>query len=226
MSDDDLNLVKQPARKVDRLIKNPGRSDQAYSDEELVDRARHHNDRWAIEQLIRRYQQKVYRIAYQMSMADEEEAKDRVQEVFLRVFRSIKKFRGKSSFYTWLYRIVVNTCIDAQRRRQRWRHTFLPWRFGKMEDTESDLVLEEYPDKEDSSNPLSHVNRQQLESDVKKALKLLSEKQRAVFQLKIFQEMSIHEIAQIMDLAEGTVKTHLFRATQVIQNQLRGWIEN
>jgi RNA polymerase sigma-70 factor (ECF subfamily) len=61
---------------------------------------------------------------------------------------------------------------------------------------------------------------------VKKALTSLSEKQRTVFQLKVFQEMSIPEIAEIMGLAEGTVKTHLFRATQFIRNQLYKWVEN
>ena len=225
MSEEDLNPAKRSEPDADRLIKNPGRSNHAISDEELIDRARI-DDRWAIEQLIGRYQQKAYRLAFQMCYADEEEAKDRVQEAFLRVFRNIKKFKGQSSFYTWLYRIVVNTCIDAQRRRKRWRQTFLPWRLGKTDKEESNASLEDYPDREEKSNPLSHLTRQQLVSDVKKALTSLSEKQRTVFQLKVFQEMSIPEIAEIMGLAEGTVKTHLFRATQFIRNQLHKWVEN
>jgi RNA polymerase sigma-70 factor (ECF subfamily) len=225
VSDEDLNLVKRPGKDVDPLTKTPGRTNQAFSDEALVDRARR-DDRWAIEQLIGRYQQKVFRVAYQMCYADEEAAKDRVQEAFFRAFRNIKRFKGNSSFYTWLYRIVVNTCIDAQRRRKRRRQTFIPWRFGKTTNEESNTSLEDYPDSEENSNPLARLTGQQLEIDVKKALKSLSEKQRVAFQLKVFQEMSISEIAEIMDLAEGTVKTHLFRATQFIQNQLRQWVEN
>lgn len=225
VSEEDLHPAKRSEPDANRSMKNPGRSNHAIGDEELVDRARQ-DDRRAIEQLIGRYQQKVYRIAYQMCYADEEEAKDRVQEAFFRAFRNIKKFKGKSSFYTWLYRIVVNTCIDAQRRRNRWHQTFLPWRFGKTENEESNTTSEDYPDREENSNPLSRLTRQQLESDVKKALKSLSEKQRAVFQLKVFQEMSIPEIAEIMGLAEGTVKTHLFRATQFVRSQLRKWVEN
>ena len=224
MSEEDLNPAKRSEPDAGRLAENPGQPSHAISDEELVDRARL-DDRRAIEKLIRRYQQKVYRLAFQMCYADEEEAKDRVQEAFFRAFRNIKKFKGKSSFYTWLYRIVVNTCIDAQRRRKRWRQTFLPWRFDKTEKEESNARLEDYPDKEENSNPLSHVTRQQLEIDVKKALTSLSEKQRTVFQLKVFQEMSIPEIAEIMGLAEGTVKAHLFRATQFVRNQLRKWVE-
>ena len=225
VSEEDLNPAKRSEPDADRLNKNPGRLNHAVSDQELVDRARQ-DDRWAIEQLIGRYQQKAYRLAFQMCYADEEEAKDRVQEAFFRAFRNLKKFKGKSSFYTWLYRIVVNTCIDAQRRLKRWRQTFLPWRSGKTEKEESNFSLEDYPDREENSNPLSHLTRQQLEIDVKKALTSLSEKQRTVFQLKIFQEMSIPEIAEIMGLAEGTVKTHLFRATQFIRNQLHKWVEN
>ena len=225
MSEINFKPAKRSETDADRLTKNPGRSNHVFSDEELVDRARR-DDRWAIEQLVGRYQQKVFRVAYQMCYADEEAAKDRVQEAFLRVFRNIKQFKGNSSFYTWLYRIVVNTCIDAQRRRKRRRQTFLPWRLGKTANEESNTSLEDYPDSKENSDPLTRLTGQQLEIDVKKALKSLSEKQRVAFQLKVFQEMSISEIAEIMNLAEGTVKTHLFRATQFIQNQLRQWVEN
>ena len=121
--------------------------------------------------------------------------------------------------------LYFNTCIDAQRRRKRWRQTFLPWRTAKTEKEEFNVNLEDYPDREENSNPLSRLTRQQLEIDVKKALTSLSEKQQTVFQLKVFQEMSIPEIAEIMGLAEGTVKTHLFRATQFIRNHLRKWVE-
>ena len=72
---------------------------------------------------------------------------------------------------------------------------------------------------------MSLVRKRQLENDVKRAMNTLSERQRSIFQLKIFHEMSIPEIAQMMNLAEGTVKTHLFRATQVIQKKLKGWTD-
>ena len=84
----------------------------------------------------------------------------------------------------------------------------------------------EYPDKDKNSDPLMALSRRQLEFDLQKALESLPTKQRSVFQLKVFQEMRISEIAETMGLAEGTVKTHLFRATRVIQKRLRRWVDN
>jgi RNA polymerase sigma-70 factor (ECF subfamily) len=217
--------ANRPTRKLDRLPKIANEAPRTISDDALVERARR-DDQWAIEQLIHRYQSRVYAIAYQMSSADAEEAKDRVQEAFFQAFRKIRQFKGKSSFYTWLYRIVVNTCIDAQRRRKRWYPIVFPWRASKSAEDKSDRLLDEYPDKSEESDPLSVLRHQQLEKEVKKALQSLSQKQRTVFQLKIFQEMSIPEIASILNLAEGTVKTHLFRATQFVQRRLQGWMDN
>ena len=85
--------------------------------------------------------------------------------------------------------------------------------------------MEDYPDPDKNANPLSMAGKRQLEQDLKKVMNTLSERQRDIFQLKIFHEMSIPEIAQMMNLAEGTVKTHLFRATQVIQKKLKGWTD-
>ena len=195
-----------------------------YGDEELVRRAQN-DDQWAIEQLILRYQKKVYQIAYQMLAGDEQEAQDRTQDTFLKAFRKIKQFKGNASFYTWLYRIVFNTCLDARRRRRRWKEIFFPWRLERHTEESSTSSLEEYPDANKNSNPLSTLRKRQLEKDVKKAMNTLSERQRSIFQLKIFHEMSIPEIAQMLNLAEGTVKTHLFRATQVIQKKLKGWTD-
>ena len=160
-----------------------------------------------------------------MLSGDTQEAQDRTQEAFLKAFRKIKQFKGNSSFYTWLYRIVVNTCLDARRRRRRWKEIFLPRRSDKNEGETSSAVFEDYPDTDRNSNPLSTVSKKQLENDVKNAMSNLSERQRRIFQSKVFEEMSISEIANILGLAQGTVKTHLFRATQVIQKQLKGWAD-
>ena len=222
MSDEHLNLAKKNSHETDYLSIKPGLSNHVYDDAELVRRAQQ-DDSWAIEQLVMRYQKKVYAIAYQMLAGDVEEAKDRTQDAFIQAFRKIKQFKGKASFYTWLYRIVVNTCIDARRRRRRWKEIFLPRRFQKDKEEASTSSLENYPDTNINSDPLSTVSRKQLKRDVKNALNTLSEKQRNIFQLKVFQEMSISEIAELTGLAEGTVKTHLFRATRAIQKQLKKW---
>jgi RNA polymerase sigma-70 factor (ECF subfamily) len=224
VSDKQLSLAKQNSYELGDLSNGSVALNPVYDDKELVRRAQN-DDTWAIEQLVLRYQKKVYAIAYQMLSGDAEEAQDRTQDAFLKAFRKIKQFKGNASFYTWLYRIVVNTCLDARRRRRRWKEIFLPWRSEKTKEAKFDSSLEEYPDTDRNSNPLSTVSKQQLENDVKNAMNLLSERQRSIFQLKIFQEMSISEIAKTMGLAEGTVKTHLFRATQVIQKRLKGWTD-
>jgi len=225
VAEDHLDAGKRRQGSAGRLSKDNGPADPVYSDGELVHRSQQ-GDEWAMEQLIRRYQQKVFRIAYQICSADEDAAKESTQDAFLNAFLNIKKFKGNATFYTWLYRITVNTCIDARRRHKRWRRTFSTWRKQKSPEKQSATILEEYPGKDGNPNPLSQQNRQQLEIDVKKALKGLSDKQRTVFQLKVFQELSIHDIADIMGLAEGTVKSHLFRATQFIQSRLAAWIEH
>ena len=224
MSDEHLSLARRDSYEFDNLSNEPSATGPVYEDKELV-RLAQNDDPWAIEQLVLRYQKKVYAIAYQMLGGDEQEAQDRTQDAFLKAFRKIKQFKGTASFYTWLYRIVINTCLDARRRRRRWQEVFLPWRLEKYKEDGPTAVLEEYPDTDKHSSPLATVRKRQLESDVKKAMNTLSVRQRTIFQLKIFQEMSIPEIAQITNLAEGTVKTHLFRATQSIQKKLKGWTD-
>jgi RNA polymerase sigma-70 factor (ECF subfamily) len=222
VSDEQINLAQQPEHSHEDTAKIPVSSGPVYTDEELVRRAKN-DDPWAIEQLVLRYQQKIYAIAYQMLDGDAEEARDRTQDAFLQAFRNIKRFKGKSSFYTWLYRIVINTCIDARRRHRRWKEIFFPWRFEKNKNGAPENSLEEFADANPNSDPLATASGRQLEDDVKSALKKLSKRQRTIFQLKVFQEMSIAEIAEAMELAEGTVKTHLFRATRTVQKQLKGW---
>ena len=224
MSDEHLNLARQDSYEFDDSSIDSGVLNPVYGDEELVRRAQN-DDQWAIEQLILRYQKKVYQIAYHMLAGDEQEAQDRTQDAFLKAFRKIKQFKGNASFYTWLYRIVINTCLDSRRRRRRWTEIFFPGRLESHKEETPSSSLEEYPDTNKNSNPLSTLRNRQLEEDVKKAMNDLSERQRSIFQLKIFHEMSIPEIAQMLNLAEGTVKTHLFRATQVIQKKLKGWID-
>ena len=224
MSDEHLNLAKQESYELDDSSNDSGVSNPVDKDEELVRRAQN-DDHWAIEQLVLRYQKKVYQIAYQMLAGDEQEAQDLTQDTFLKAFRNIKRFKGNASFYTWLYRIVINTCLDARRRRRRWKEIFFPWRLEKPKEETCTSSLEDYPDPDKNANPLSMAGKRQLEQDLKKVMNTLSERQRDIFQLKIFHEMSIPEIAQMMNLAEGTVKTHLFRATQVIQKKLKGWTD-
>lgn len=191
-------------------------------DEELVARIQEGDD-WATEELVNRYQRKTYAIAYHMCSEDGEEAQDLTQEAFLRAFRSLGKFRGDSSFYTWFYRIVVNVCLDSRRRSRRWKLIFSPWRQAQRGKGSPGEVPEEQPDMRDDINPVSALSGKQFAREIKKSLNSLPERQRLVFQLKVLHGMSIREIAQVIGTAEGTVKSHLFRATRFLREELKEW---
>ena len=216
-----LPLVSKPPQRSSGLDQR-GAAPSWADEDELVRRARE-NDPGAVDQLIRRYQKKVYSIAYQMSGADPEDARDCAQEALIQVFRNLARFEGRSRFSTWLYRVVVNTCLDARRRRRRWLQMIFTRRSDQRDD--ADAALDNLAAPEDATDPVANVSGEELKRDVTDAMRRLSDKQRTVFQLKVFQEMSIPEIAIATGMAEGTVKSHLFRATQSVRDQLRRWAE-
>ena len=191
-------------------------------DEELAARAQL-GDQVAAGELVARYQQKAYAVAYHMCSGDSQEAQDLTQEAFLRAFRGIGKFRGDSTFYTWFYRIVVNVCLDGRRRGRRWERIFSPSSPEQRGEKPSKTVYEEQADKGTSADPMTVLTGKQLSQEIRKALNFLPEKQRMAFQLKVLHDMSIREIAQIMGTAEGTVKSHLFRATRFLRDELKEW---
>jgi len=192
-------------------------------DDALVNRAQEGN-RWAIEELVRRYQDRAFAIAFHLCSGDREEAQDVIQEAFLRVFQKIGTFQGKSSFYTWLYRIVVNVFLDRKRRRWRWDRILFR-RHGPSDREGAPSPPEEQPDRRTSSNPAELLQEKQLTRDLQAAMATLSEKQRTVFQLKVLHGLTISEISEILGSAEGTVKSHLFRATQFLRQALKEWAE-
>jgi RNA polymerase sigma-70 factor (ECF subfamily) len=179
-----------------------------------------------MEGIIRRYHQKAFAIAFRNCSGDVEEARDMTQEAFLHVFRNLSKFEGKASFYTWLYRIVLNTCLDAKRRERR-RRWLIPFSRAGREDQErtKETLKALAGSAGDESNPLAALRGRELKSRVQDALAGLSEQQRMVFELKVFEDRGIPEIAKILGNAEGTVKSHLFRATQHVRKALADWVE-
>jgi RNA polymerase sigma-70 factor (ECF subfamily) len=192
------------------------------TDEELVARARD-GGAWAFEELVSRHQHRAHVIAQQMCMGDVEEARDLTQEAFLRAFRNLRKFRGDSTFYTWFYRIVVNTCLDGRRRRRRFDRLFSFWRPRQDEEQDLEDAPEAGPDPSSDANPSEVLSGKQLSGAVRKALAAMPARQRLAFELKVLHGMSLKEVAQVMDAAEGTVKSHLFRATQFLQRALKDW---
>jgi len=192
------------------------------SDEELVELAKG-GDRRAFEELVVRHQERAYSLALHMCLGDTLEAQDLTQEAFLRAFRNIGNFRGDSAFYTWLFRIVVNTCLDGRRRKLRWENLFSFWRSRSDEQEESD-ELEAQADPKPGSDPLAMLSNKELSRQVRKALEGLPPRQRMALQLKVIHGMSLKEISELMGAAEGTVKSHLFRATHRLQQELKDWL--
>jgi RNA polymerase sigma-70 factor (ECF subfamily) len=180
------------------------------SDEELVALART-GDRQAFEEIVERHKQKAYRIAFDFAR-DREEAKDLSQEAFLRAYTHLRNFDGRSAFYTWFYRILVNACLDYKRRKQRTSTEEF------NETVESQLEPSQAAQKLPSPDQI--VLAGQLSRKVGAALEALPPKQRTAFILKNHQGLSIREIAEMMETAEGTVKVHLHRAVTALRRSL------
>ena len=179
-------------------------------DEELVALAQQ-GDRRAFEELIERHKQKAYHIAFGFAR-DREEAKDLSQEAFLKAFTYLKNFDGRSSFYTWFYRIVVNVCLDYKRRTKRTSA-------GEFDER----IENQMEPSHNPARPLApeqQVLAGQLARKVNAALQTLPAKQRTAFILKNHQGLSIREIAETMETAEGTVKVHLHRAVTALRQSL------
>jgi RNA polymerase sigma-70 factor (ECF subfamily) len=180
------------------------------ADEELVALAKKGSTE-AFEELVDRYKQKAYRIAFDFTR-DREEAKDLSQDAFLKAYTHISKFDGRSGFYTWFYRILVNVCLDYRRRKQRAPSE------SYEEKIASGLELNHGSDSVPSPDQLVTAN--QVTRKVGAALAALPPKQRTAFILRNHQGLSIREIAETMQTAEGTVKVHLHRAVTALRQIL------
>jgi RNA polymerase sigma-70 factor (ECF subfamily) len=179
-------------------------------DEELVALAQN-GDHHAFEELVQRHQQKAYRIAFDFAR-DREEAKDLSQEAFLRAYTHLSNFDGRSRFYTWFYRILVNVCLDYRRRHKRTSAE-------EFNETVENQVEPSHP-ASNAISPDQQVMAEQFSHKVGEALEALPPKQRTAFILKNHQGLSIKEIAQVMQTAEGTVKVHLHRAVAALRQRL------
>ncbi len=173
----------------------------------------------AFAQLVALHDRRVLQLAQQL-LNDRRDAEDVYQDIFMNVFRKLSSFRFESAFSTWLYRIVVNHCINFRKRRTRARHESLEQ--GVFVDEEEPLPQF----KDQGLDPERELLNRELGQQINTALEALSDKQRAVFVLRHFQGHKLQEIAEILDAAEGTVKNYLFRATQHLQKRLHAYHED
>ena len=169
----------------------------------------------AFNAIIGRYHERLFRVAFGF-LKDRGESEDAVQEAFTRVYLKLEKFQGKSKFYTWLYRIQVNLCLDALRRRRRDRRVLSEEALVEHAGQVSGELWPNY----DRSEPLAEVERKELGLWLGKALKDLPDIHQAVLILREVEGMSYDEIAKILDLKRGTVMSRLFHARKKMQEQL------
>ncbi len=176
-------------------------------------------DTEAFREIVERYYKRVYSITYGF-FQDREKALDAVQEVFIKTFRSIGGFRFGSSFYTWLYRITINVCIDLQRRSKSAPFTL----FSEIQDEEGAIVPEWFKNK-DSLDPQDDLLKRELRAVTNKAILSLSPEHRAVIILREIEGLSYKEIARAMNCSEGTVMSRLHYARKRLMDLLKGYLK-
>lgn len=169
-------------------------------------------DQDALKEIFNQYRKKVYRIAYGV-VRQREDALDIVQEVFIKLFRSIKTFKGKSNFYTYLYRITMNTAIDHIRNRDKFLTSSLD-EDGAFQPSDG---AEKRPDR--------ILIQKELEERVEVAMKKLPPDQRAALILREVEGLSYQEMAEAMGCSIGTVMSRLHYGRKKLQELLKDYVE-
>ena len=174
-------------------------------------------DRYA--ELVDKYQGPAIRLAFSF-LGNYEDARDASQEAFVSAYRSLARFRGGAKFSTWFYRVVINTCKDAYRRRVRQPRVVAGIGAPPADAERWDLFV----DVDDpSANPSDHAANQELSQELSAAIGQLPMRQRMAFLLHHVHGLPLEEAATVMRCRVGTVKSHVFRATEALRRQLTPW---
>jgi RNA polymerase sigma-70 factor (ECF subfamily) len=191
----------------------PRETDPGVDETRLIEEIRAGNTE-GFEYFVRQYQRRITRVAYRL-LRDMGEADCAAQESFLRAWQNLGEFREGSTFETWLTRICINWCKDRLKRRR------LVLYFHQTGDDGGD----DFGPRDTAPHPDPSPERRAMSRDIRErlrdAIETLSPRQKTVFTLKHFEQLSIPEIAELTGLDDGTVKSHLFRAAQKIRERLR-----
>jgi len=191
----------------------------ANSDDVALVREAQTGNRTAFEELVHRYDRDVLRLALNL-MKRTEDARDVYQEAFLKVYRNLHRFRFECSFYTWLYRIVTNVCLDHIRRRQARPEDQAPeLRAAQQEDASTDF-FERQREQRPTLDPERHLLGEEIKKRLASAMERLSARERIVFEMKHYQGLKLRAIGDALGTSEETVKNSLFRATRKLRNEL------
>jgi len=177
-------------------------------------------DPLAFEQLVIKYRSKVFSMIYGM-VQNEQDAWDLAQEGFIKAWRSIHRFKGQASFYTWLYRIVTNVAIDSLRRKG----------FKKTAEFDDHIAANEVAPGSKTMptpDPMPHqgLEREEIRQRIEQAISKLSPEHRAVIVMKEIEELQYNEIAEALGCSIGTVMSRLFYARKKLQTLLKDVYEN
>jgi RNA polymerase sigma-70 factor (ECF subfamily) len=176
-------------------------------------------NRAAFEELVRRFDRDVLRLALNL-MKRPEDARDVYQEAFLKVYRNLHRFRFECSFYTWLYRIVTNVCLDHLRRRQARPEDQAPEiHVNRQEEAPRDF-FEIQREHRPTLDPERVLVGKEIRSRIVKAMERLSPRERVVFEMKHYQGLKLRAIGDALGTTEETVKNSLFRATRKLREEL------
>jgi RNA polymerase sigma-70 factor (ECF subfamily) len=182
-----------------------------HEETEMISRCQQ-GDQEALKDIFDKYHKKVYRIAYGV-VRQREEALDVVQEVFIKLFRSVKNFKGRSHFYTYLYRMVMNTAIDHKRKAAK--------QFMSSLDEEGSFE----PSDEAERGPERILLQKELEERVKLAMDKLPDEQKAALIFRDVEGLSYQEMAEAMGCSIGTVMSRLHYGRKRMQESLKDYVK-
>ena len=189
---------------------------ESTDDCEFVERVQN-GDAEAFNPLVLKYQQKIYNLVY-LRVHDRETAKDLCQDVFLKAFQGLPRFRRDSTFYSWIYQIAVNCSVDFLRKQNR-RKVLVFEKLSFNADNEFPMIRT-YP------SPSEALESEELGRIIREAVRRLSPGQRRVFKLRYRRGLRIKEIAVRLNKSEGTIKTHLYHAHRRLRGMLLPYLEN
>jgi len=181
-------------------------------DAPLVARAKE-GDTEAFDELVVKHTSKLYGLVYNMT-SNHEDTNDLLQDIFAKAYRSLKRFRGKSSFYTWIYSISVNMTLNFLKKRKRRQAM-------SLDDVDSNIHNDkDFIEMTSKSDPIREVTISELQKRLNEAMMKLSDDHRAVVTMYDIQGMPHKEISKILGVSEGTVRSRLFYAHRQLQNYL------
>lgn len=176
---------------------------------ELIRKAKQGN-LYPFEQLVKKYQKNMYRLAFRMTK-DHDSADDLAQETFVKAFTSIGSFKEEYSFYPWIFKICMNLSINYLKKK-------------KFTVSESELEPYKLEDKKTAGDPMSQLMKDELMDRIERSIDRLPPRFKAVFILKVYEELSYEQIAKSLNISVGTVMSRLFRARERLQKSLKDYL--